>query len=279
MNKDQLGLIHRQVEWFFMGTDLTKPREGICKIHEYISPSMPPLASWKNLYKSVFNSQPDCRVFKNEYVRSAFTFSDRIPSFYQDIGIDPHWLEPVVSAPEKMYDFIYVGDLSARRSIEPMLQAFTRPEMKDRTLLLLSKNYTELQQQYQHYPNIIFRGPVDKVAVRHFMLQSRFGINYIPDTPPFNVLTSTKFLEYAACGLPIVTTDYTWVRQFQQQYGGEYFFLKSDFSNFTWEQVTNAAYSNPDLRSWTWENKIRSSGILEFLEGRFPELSFGQIKK
>lgn len=274
VDKDQLGLVHRQVEWFFMGTDLSKPREGICKIHEYISPSMPPLASWKNLYKSIFNSQPDCRVFKNQYVRSAFTFSDKIPSFYQDIGIDPEWLSPVATAPEKKYDFIYIGDLSERRNTEPMLQRFTQPGLKDHTLLLLSKNYTELQERYRQYPNIIFRGPVEKSEVRTYILQSRFGLNFIPDTPPFNALTSTKFLEYAACGLPIVTTDYAWVRQFQQQYGGQYFFLHPGLSNFNWEQICNAPYAAPDLQSWTWEHQIRSSGILEFLQTKFPELSF-----
>jgi hypothetical protein len=94
------------------------------------------------------------------------------------------------------------------------------------------------------------------------------------NTEPFNRQTSVKFLEYAALGLPVVTTRYPWMEQFQQQYGGDYFYLEADWSNFTWDHVTGFNYSAPDLHTWTWDHQIRNCGVLTFLQASFPELSF-----
>jgi glycosyltransferase involved in cell wall biosynthesis len=273
VTKDDLRLTHCQVEWFFMGLDLTKPREGICKIHEYISPSVPPMGRWKDFYKRIFNAQPDLRIFKNKAVKDRFNFKDHTPFCYQDIGIPEEWLNNDAD-PQKEFDFIYVGDLSARRRPEVLIDCFTRPPMQQYTLLLLGSQYEWLQEKYKDHPNVLFKGPVAKEQVKEHIQKAKFGINYIPDVAPFNELTSTKLLEYVACGLPVVTTDYAWIRQFQQQYGGNYFYLQPDFGNFTWEQVINFEYTPPDLTEWTWEKQIRKSGVLEFLQAKFPECNF-----
>lgn len=274
VTKDELGLVHRQVEWFFMGTDLSKPKEGIIKIHDYGSTSMPPFRWWKDFYKSFINTQPDARIYQNEFVKRAFNIKDRQPFFYCHVGVPDEWLNTVAPTGNKIYDFIYVGDLSPKRQPELLLNCFTRGSLQQQTLLVLGKEYDSLQQLYRNNTNIIFKGPVPRSEVRSFIEDARFGINYIPDLKPFNQLTPTKFLEYAACGIPVITTDYNWIRKFAQQYGGSYFFLAPDFSNFTWENVNNFTYANPDLTEWTTEALIRKSGILEFLESKFPEVKF-----
>ena len=273
---EQLGLVRRQVEWYFMGTDLSKPKEGILKIHEYTSTSAPPFRRTKDFFKSFFNSQPDLRIFQNKFVKTSFNFLDKIPYCYRDVGAPAEWMTEKITDPVKEYDFIYTGELSERRKPETFIDCFTRPDLQTHSLLLLGKDYEHLREKYGQYQNIIFKGPVDKSEVRNYILRSRFGINYIPDQKPFSHLSSTKFLEYAACNIPIVTTNYEWIKRFKAEFGGAYFSLLPDLSNFTWANVINCQYINPDISGWTWNNQIRRSGVLEFLQQKFPDLVFNQ---
>lgn len=278
VDRQELPKLPRQVEWFFMGADRMPKSKEIVRIHEYISPSIPPFSNMKNVYKKWFNIKPDLRIFKNEQVRHCFGFNDEIPFLYMDIGIPDAWLLQETTA-AKQYDFIYVGDLAKHRNPEVLIAAFTQPHLQQHTLLLLSSNYEQLQSQYRQYKNIIFKGPVSKQAVNEYIRSAKFAINYIPDKAPFNILTSTKLLEYAACRVPVISTDYAWVRQFQQRYGGNYFYVANDLSNLTWESVNNFNYIFPDLSEWTWEKQIRKSGILEFLEKKFGDLGFSRADR
>jgi glycosyltransferase involved in cell wall biosynthesis len=270
-DKDNIGLIHRNVEWRLMGLDLTKPKEGILKIHEYTSSSVPPGRFWKNWSKAFVNAQPDFRLFLNEYVRKCFSFHDSIPFGYRDMGIPGDWLTKSEEAPEKMYDFVYLGDMSAFREPERLLNIFATGTMRGYSLLMIGKNYDNLKEIYKSYSNIVFVGPLPQPTIPNWLRKARFAINFIIDKEPINSQTSTKFLEYAACDLPVVTTQYKWVNGFQRQYGGEYFFLNKDLSNFTWENVQGATYRSPDLSSWTWEEQIRKSGVVEFLGLHYPD--------
>jgi len=42
--------------------------------------------------------------------------------------------------------------------------------------------------------------------------------------------------------------------------------LKEDFSNMTWDRIRGFPFESPKMESWRWEEKIRGSGILEFLK-------------
>jgi len=273
-DKDSIGLVHRHVEWRLMGLDLTKPKEGILKLHEYTSSSVPPGRAWKNWSKAFLNAQPDFRLFLNEYVRSCFSFHDHVPFGYRDMGIPEDWLQFAENGTEKIYDFVYLGDLSPFREPERLLDAFSKGPMKERSLLVIGKEYDTLKQAYQSFSNIHFAGPFQQSAIPGWLGKARFGINFMVDKEPINSQTSTKFLEYAACGLPIISTKYKWVDEFKKQYGGDYLFVEQDLSNFTWENVQAHSYTKPDLAEWTWEKQIRGSGVLEFLEANFPDVKF-----
>ncbi|WP_207513177.1 glycosyltransferase [Longitalea luteola] len=274
VNRNELGLLHRHVEWWMMGVDLTKPKEGIYKIHEYGSSSLPPWRWWKNWWKSFFNAQPDFRLFLNEYVQKAFNFHDHIPFGYRDMGVPEHWLQTDPFLHERDYDFVYTGDLSPIRRPEALLKCFSTGAMKGKTLLIIGRDYEHLQEAYASYRNIIFMGPLPHHLLDFYILRARFGINYTVDMEPFSHQTSVKLLEYAALGLPIISTRYAWVEQFQRQYGGEFFYLEPDLSNFTWEAVSNFPYARPAMETLTWDQQIRKSGVLTFLESKFPELQF-----
>jgi glycosyltransferase involved in cell wall biosynthesis len=274
VNKNDLGLVHRHIEWWIMGTDLTKPKEGIYKIHEYCFSSVPPWRRWKNWWKSFFNAQPDYRLFLNDYVRKAFNFHDHIPFGYRDMGVPEQWLQTDPHLHEKEYDFVYTGDFSPERELEPLLNHFSTGPLNNKSLLLIGKNYEYLQENYAGYRNIVFMGPLPHNTMDTYILKARFGINYTIDKEPFNQQTSVKLLEYAALGLPVISTRYAWIEKFQQQYGGNYFYLQPGLENFTWENIIEFPFSQPDLSNWTWESQIRNSGVLQFLESKFPELVF-----
>jgi glycosyltransferase involved in cell wall biosynthesis len=261
--------IKPDVYWHFMGTDRQQKPAGAITIHEYTSASVPPAAGLKNLYKRVFHTKPDYRLFLNEFTKAALGFSDGVPWGYRDMGIPASWLEQRSSGNKKTHDFIYVGELR-NRGIESLLNAFATGRMRERTLLIVSKDYDAIRSRYAAASNISFTGPMPHNEVRSLMEQSRFAINFVPGKAPFSRQTSTKLLEYAACKVPVITSDYYWVRHFQEQHGGSFFYLGDGLSNFNWEQVQDFSYGFPDLSAWTWEQQILRSGVVDFLAKRFP---------
>jgi glycosyltransferase involved in cell wall biosynthesis len=266
VDEDELKSTHRDVEWHFLGKDVVPPKEGVIKIHEYASASVPPFKKWKDFVKSFINAQPDFRIFQNAYVEKCLNFKDEVPSGYRDVGIPSNWLLPTLPF-QKEYDFIYTGSVEKNRSIEKLLNLFTG-KLSRKTLLVVSKAYENLASEYSQYKNIFFKGPAEKEQVRLLILKSRFAINYIPDLEPFNQQTSTKFLEYLTCKTPVISTRYPWIEAFVKKEGGQYFWLDETLDNLDWEVVNAANYTFPDLQEWTWEKQIRKSGVLEFLESR-----------
>jgi len=257
----------RDVEWFFMGLDRWPRTQGICRIHEYVSASLPPWSFQKDLLKRYLNTRPDFRIYQNPFVKDRMGFSDPLPFGFRLPCLSPLWSTPV-SASEKKFDFVYIGDLSPYRGIHRLLDHFCGP-MREHSLLVLSKEYGKLQSKYAHAGNIFFEGPYPQEEVRKRLLQCRFAVNYIPDTLPFSKQVSTKLLEYAACRIPIISTDYSWMREFEQTQGGKYFYVSNDLRNFSWKAVNEFTYAFPDLQEYQSEVQIRRSGIMEFLKSRF----------
>ena len=246
-----------------MGTDFKNKRSNTFLIHDYSSSSMEPFAATKNFIKKKFNTKPDFRLFLNEYVKNKFSFDDGIPGDYRDMGVHSSWLVDVQPVVDKKFDFVYCGEIRYRR-ILTVIECFANGKLKNKSILILSKDYDKLQYRFRAHSNIHFVGPVSHEEVKNYLLQSRYGINFMPDIEPFNQQTSTKFLEYCACKLPVITTSYPWINEFKRQYGGNY--LETDFKDLTWGQVRGFKYSFPDLREWTWENQLRKCSLFKQLK-------------
>ncbi|HLX91718.1 MAG TPA: hypothetical protein VKR32_08550 [Puia sp.] len=262
-----------QIEWQFMGIDIAKPSPGKFLIHEYASSSIPPWRKFKNRLKKNLTIKPDYRIFLNEYVRAQFSFNDDVPFGFRDMGVNLPEFRTVHKL-HKKYDFIYVGNVGAERQIDAMINSFTTGRMAARTLLILSRNYQSLKNKLGRFRNISFAGPVPPEDVRSYIIQSKFALNFIPDSEPYNAQTPSKFLEYAAASVPIVSTSFKWMRNFQADFGGSYFYVRDDLSNFDWDQINAFTYAFPDLRAWSWEHQIRNSGVLAFISSKFPQFSF-----
>lgn len=269
-NKEAESII-ADVKWYSMGIDYTKKEIGTIKIHEYASLSVPPFAHLKNKIKKTIVSKPDFRLFLNEFVKDELAFNDNIPFGLRDMGIPNNISAFTFKKNNPKYDFIYIGSVDKGRKINKLLDKFTSGQLNKFTLLILSNNYIEIAKKYEQFKNIIFFGPVPQQQVADFILASRFAINYCPTNFPYNEQTSTKFLEYAACKIPIITTDYTWVQSFQEKYGGNYFFLNENMDNFKIENILKHKYTFPNILDWTWTSQINNSGVVNFLKTKFPE--------
>lgn len=260
--------INADVEWHFMGTHL-KRNSSTVVIHEYASASVPPFAILKDMIKRYVNCCPDYRIFYSEYVRDRFNFRDGVA-----FGLRGHGVlcksPGLKNDAGKQYDFIYTGNADGIRRLDSLLDCFATGRLSGHTLLVLSKGYQKIAARLSAYPNIQFKGPVSYCEVYSYIARSGYAINFMPDVAPFNQQVSAKFLDYAACGVPVITSTYKWIKEFERQYGGRYFYLEPGLSNFTWENITSFNYGGPVLEEWTWEKQIKRSGIVAFLQKRFP---------
>jgi glycosyltransferase involved in cell wall biosynthesis len=252
------------VYWYMMGFFPRSFNKKKLIIHEYASASVPPYRKMKDFLKSRINPRPHFRLYLNEYVREQINIHDEIPFGYRDMGVGDIFFNGAGDT-VKEYDFIYTGNLSSRRKLKSLLEVFDQGALKRHSILLLGIDEDSLASSYAHCKNILFHEPVPWEEVPVFLARTRFAINFIPDEEPFNAQTPTKFLEYAAMKIPVISTNYFWISEFQERYGGNYFMLKDDYSNLTWERIIHYPYEFPKLQSWRWEERIRASGILEFL--------------
>jgi glycosyltransferase involved in cell wall biosynthesis len=253
-----------QVYWYLMGFYPRAFDKKKLIIHEYSSASVPPLRKMKDYLKRKCTPRPHFRLYLNEYVRQQINIHDEIPFGYRDMGVGDSFLQ----SPEggvKDFDFIYSGNLSTARRLDRLLKVFEEGDLKDRSILLLGHDTDGLSRTFAHCSNIFFQEAVAWKEVPKYLTRARFSVNFIPDEEPFNAQTSTKFLEYAAMKIPVISTNYFWISEFQERYGGNYFLLKDDLSNMTWDRISPFPFAFPSLESWHWEEKIRESGVLEFL--------------
>jgi glycosyltransferase involved in cell wall biosynthesis len=250
--------------WYMMGFYPKSFRKKKLIIHEYSSASVPPYRKLKDFLKCKLNPRPHFRLYLNEYVRGQINIHDEIPFGYRDMGVSDVFLQPTDDR-EKEYDFVYTGNLSSQRKLEALMRVFDEGALKNHSILLLGNDESGLAKLFGHCKNIFFQPPVPWEEVPAWLARARFAINFIPDKEPFNAQTPTKFLEYAAMKIPVISSNYFWISEFRERYGGNYFLLKEGLSNLTWDRIIRFRYEFPDLHSWRWEERIKASGVLEFL--------------
>lgn len=254
------------VVWRFMGTHFKRNafEKDRILIHEYASLSIPPFGRVKDLLKTRFSTRPDYRVFTNNHVVNTLRFNDHIPcGFREDVGVNPDWLTYPRATPE--FDFIYIGSLTGDRHPQKMLRLFDEKSLKDKKVLLIGNAPASLQKAFSHRKNITFHPPVPQDRIPGFLARSRFALNYIPLIAPFQFLTSTKMLEYCALRTPVLSTPTPWMLDFQKKSGGNFWML-DERTPPTWDRLLEYPFRFPDMKLYTWEQRIRQSGIETFLE-------------
>jgi glycosyltransferase involved in cell wall biosynthesis len=255
------------VYWYLMGFYPLSKHKNKLVIHEYGSASVPPYRKLKDFLKSRLTPQPDFRLYLNEYVREQLNIHDEVPFGFRDNGVSDLFFQ-TPQADGKEFDFIYSGNLAAVRKLDILLKVFEKGALQNRSILLVGKDEDGLAKSFGHCSNIFFQPAVPWEEVPNHLARAKYSINFIPGDEPFHAQTPTKFLEYAAMKIPVISSNYFWISEFQERYGGNYFLLKEDLSNMTWDRITGFPYEFPNLDSWRWEERIRECGVLDFLRAK-----------
>lgn len=270
---DEQQLSNYDIEWHFAGFDRLSKKTSRIKIHEYTSLSVPPLPKIKNLIKKKFNVKPDLRIFQTESVRRHFNFTDDIPYLFRGPGISESFFKPPITSIHKSYDFVYLGTMEAVRSIDYFLGKIIKLCPKCR-ILMIGKAPEKLLNKY-NLPTIDFIGPVSHEQVPIYLQKATYGLNLMPDKYPFNIQPSLKLLEYCATDLKVITTDYKWVREFEQKHQAKFFKLNADLSNLEYSQLEQFNFINPHLEDFRWEKVIKRAEILPKIEELYTKLTKG----
>lgn len=107
--------------------------------------------------------------------------------------------------------FIYIGSIYPRRKIEIFLDSFVWyfQEYPDDTITLLwwgdDEYIINLKKKYTQ-KNIIFLGSVDQDKVQSYLLDSDYGVAYIPMSSYFMDQPPLKTIEYLWAWLPVIGT-------------------------------------------------------------------------
>lgn len=255
IEKPQADLSTYDIVWFFMGCFRYRPQSHQFVVHEYASLSTPPLAWLKDKLKSRFNSRPNLRVFQNMQQSSRLQFNDNIPVRYRDMGLSADFTFKLDT--EKNCDLIYVGTMDKSRQLDKALDAILRLK-PDTSIWLVGAPAAYLQKRYQHYANVRFIGKVPNKKIPLLLNQARFGLNYVPDIYPYQFQTSTKLLEYAACGLPVIGNRTAWVNSFLTKHKLQY----HDINQLkVWPTSGAVTVTSEVLQSWSWQQRIADAGF------------------
>jgi hypothetical protein len=255
------------IEWVFMGTHRSRRRSALL-IHEYASSSVPPFSNAKNRIKKLFNTRPDARIFLNDHVRSQFNFNDNVPHFLRDMGV--YSLPTVHERPlRKTFDFVFAGTIQNDSDTTKLLKMFVDGALKGHSLLLAGNSDARIANKFSGTPNIYFAGLLRPPELYAQLANANYGLNFRKASPPFDKQTSSKILDYLACGVRIITTPTAWATEFEKTSGSRFFYLNDDWSNLSWEQLERFDFVNGSLDGREWNQLITGSGILKFIEKHF----------
>ncbi|WP_114765992.1 glycosyltransferase family protein [Vibrio rhodolitus] len=244
--------------WYFMGTSGKRYRVDQFVIHEYASLSTPPLSKIKNFIKRVFICKPDLRVFLNVNVKNEMGFSDEVPSVTRDMGVGRSFFECQEQTHDIKWDFIYVGSMEQARRIHLAIDSILKFRPDARVALVgLASDF--LISRYSGNENIEFIGKVDYEEISSLIRSSHVGLNYVPDIYPYNMQTSTKFLEYLACERVVVTNRYSWVEEYCEKNDVDVIFLDE------LHKLTSLTIKASKSKVLSWDEVIEISRIESYL--------------
>jgi len=241
--------------WRFMGLSTVKTRTP--EIHEYVSLSTGRFPRYKDKIKKAINIQPIFRIFQNDYIMKKMNFCDGVKYIYRPMGVDEEFYN---IREDKKFDFVYMGSISKSRKTENILQLF-KEKLKNHSILIIGSIHRDLISKYKNAINISFTGRVPHKSVPQLASSAQYGINYIPLAYPYQFQASTKFLEYLALNLKVITTSSEWTNDFQSTNGGRYFFINENLDNFNFKDINAYNYLTPSMEQFKWTKVIRDSKL------------------
>lgn len=278
------GKVHRkldtvpsnaQVLWWICGK-VSRTEAGhfpqALQVHEYASASVPPLAWAKDCAKRLCHPRPHYRIFQNDWVRTRLDPGDGVAWDLRDMGIDTVRFCPAAQgaalASPPCYDFVYLGEMSRLRHFLPLFDGLA---LAGRTVLLVGKLPDDLRERLQRgNRSVTATGQVAHEDVPIWLRRARWGLNLVPTRPPYDRQTSTKLLEYCAAGLPVISTYYAWVRDFEHRHQAQFVYIPGHAGAEHYAALLGTALDSchpvvPDIQMLEWSRILASLRIWRHL--------------
>jgi len=260
--KDDFSEADFDIIWKFMGFDRAARPDNFV-VHEYGSLSVGNFPRTKNFIKRTINVKPSLRVFLNDTVRQEMGFRDDTEYRLRDMGVNSHFFREAPN-PNPEFDFVYSGSLSRGRIIFSMLDHF-KTQMKGSKILVVGAVPKDIQEMFGGISNISFTGRLKYEDVPSAITQARYGLNIMPDIYPFNIQTSTKVFEYCAARMPVISTSYGWIKEFEKKSNGKFFYTDNCFDNLSMYNIDNYQFIVPSMKDYEWGRVIEKSKLFNFL--------------
>lgn len=145
----------------------------------------------------------DCVLSPSEYVRHSLIANGVEPARIAALpfGVDPERFRPGPERTEKTFRVLFVGQLSQRKGIKYLLEAFRNLRLPSAELVLVGnvagsgKGLLRYRDIFQHIPN------VPRAEVHHWFERADVFVY-----PSLHEGSALAIYEALACGLPIITT-------------------------------------------------------------------------
>ncbi len=221
---------------------------GTPEIHDYSSASTGRFRGTKDFVKSHLSRRPVLRSFLTEAVQNRFGFKDGVPSVLRDMGVPDAFLRAgELRRTTEEFDLFYAGSISAARRSAELFAAVERAGL---TILAAGHVPVDMAERFGASDHVTFAGAVPFEDIPELAARCRFGINLTPDITPYNFQTSTKVVEYLALGLPVISNDYRWVRDFEAATGARIAKL-TDIGELS-ARTLDCEFVVPDMSGYSW---------------------------
>tara|TARA_B110000305_G_C19270340_1_gene554123 strand:- start:91 stop:966 length:876 start_codon:yes stop_codon:yes gene_type:complete len=241
----------------FCGFFLKKKLKNKFYIHDYSSLSTPPLCKVKDLIKRYFNYEPNLRIFNSKLIKNQMSYKDKVPYIIRSQGV----LKTFFQKRQKKftYDFLYTGSIETRKGLEEIFFKYLKLGF---SILVIGNVSNSYKIKFSNFAKIKFLGAKKYIHIHKYYKICKYGLNYIPDEFPYNAQYSTKFLEYSASKLNIVSNKTPFMKEISKKYKIKNIY---DEDIHTTQDLKDAQFQHINLLNYEWNVVLKKSGILKKL--------------
>lgn len=227
-------------------------------IVDFNSLSIGRLKFLKDFYKQLINLKYTNFFFLNEYVREKLPLLRRKNYSFRGMGVPKNFaeLDDKDKVMTHIFDVVYVGTLNGREGLLETLVLLRAKGYRVAAIGIASVHIEAILMScgINYYP------PASQKEVRRLLLKSHTALNFIPDREPFNKQESTKLLEYAAVGIPVISNSYWWVDRYSAESGFSYIDLAALLKE---KRMDLSLFSGKFLKVRSWDEVLENNKIFK----------------
>ena len=184
-------------------------------------------------------------------------YNDKVPCIIRSQGILKNFFQK--RSKKFTYDFLYTGSIEARKGLDKIFFKYLKLGF---SILVIGNVSEAYKDKFSNFAKIKFLGPKKYINIYRYYKMCNYGLNYIPDEFPYNAQYSTKFLEYSASKMNIVSNKTDFMKEISKKYK-----IKNVYDEdiHTAEDLKNAQFQHINLHHYEWNLVIKKSGIFKKL--------------